>query len=68
MRVEVDAVLCEGCGLCPEICPEVFAMGPGESGQIAYVRVAGIAEECEAACRDAAERCPVEAIRVDQDL
>ena len=64
MRVEVDPDLCAGCGLCPEICSEVFGMRPSKSGEIAYVKVETIAREREASCREAAERCPVEAIRV----
>ena len=64
----MDAELCEGCGLCPEICPEVFGMASSDGGKIAYVKDENVAEEYDTRCREAADRCPVEAIRVDQDL
>lgn len=43
-------------------------MASSDGGKIAYVKDENVAEEYDTRCREAADRCPVEAIRVDQDL
>jgi ferredoxin len=60
MRVIVDEDACVGDGSCAELCPEVFEM----QGDLALVRVDKVPEEAEERCREAAEACPVEAIRI----
>lgn len=58
-KVTVDASTCVGCGLCEQMCPEVFKLG--DDG---VVKV--IASECSQ--HDLAEiagQCPVEAIKVE---
>lgn len=62
MRVRVDAELCTGCGLCVEKCPEVFEM----DGSIALTKLEFVPTALEAACREAAESCPVSAIAIEQ--
>jgi len=62
MKAQVDPDLCTACGLCEEICPEVFE--PGDDG-IAQVKVDEIPEELEESARDAADQCPVEAITIE---
>jgi ferredoxin len=62
MKATVDPDLCIGCGLCPEICPDVFEM-PGDK---AFAKVDPVPPEAEAACRDAAEQCPSSAIKVEE--
>jgi len=52
---------CISCGLCVDICPEVFEMGD----QFAQVKKDGKPEEHEEQVRQAAEECPVAAIIVD---
>lgn len=63
MKPVVDRDLCIGCGLCEDICPEVFRLG--DDG-IAMV----IEEEPEAelygTVRDAAESCPTDAIAITE--
>ena len=59
MIAKVDRDLCIGCGLCAEICPEVFVMG---DDSIAIVVGDGVPAEVEGTARDAATSCPVEAI------
>ena len=60
MKANVDADMCTGCGLCPDICPAVFRM----EGDVA---LAGpVPADEEASCRDAAESCPVEAISIEE--
>lgn len=58
---QVDEDLCTGCGLCEQICPEVFELG---NDGVAYVKED--APDCEDAgcCEEAAESCPVEAITI----
>lgn len=61
MHAIVDKDKCIACGLCVEVCPTVFAIeGDGKSG----VQVDPVPPQAEAACRDAAEQCPVEAISI----
>ncbi len=60
MKAAVDADVCTGCGLCPDICPEVFEMDDNTAAVIA----AEIPAEAEDSCREAMESCPVEAISI----
>ncbi len=52
---------CTGCGLCPQICPEVFQMGDDE---LAKVIVQELPETCIESAREAEETCPVCAIAI----
>jgi ferredoxin len=62
MKAIVDKDLCLGCGLCVEVCPEVFEMKDDK----AEVKVDPVPSEVEPSCRDAAKQCPVEAIKVEE--
>jgi ferredoxin len=62
MKAVVDRDLCIGCGLCTEICPEVFEM---DDEAIAQVIVDVIPAEIEETAREAAASCPVEAIAIE---
>ncbi|MGD2174926.1 MAG: ferredoxin [Candidatus Brocadiaceae bacterium] len=62
MRVEITED-CIACGLCVDICPEVFDMGD----EFAELIVDEVPEEYEEAVRDAAAECPTEAIIVEED-
>lgn len=62
MKVRVDENLCTGCGLCADICPEVFEMGD----EVSIVKVDNIPSELEEKVREAAESCPVEAIIIEE--
>jgi len=62
MKAIVDQETCIGCGLCPDICPEVFEMNDDNK---AVVIVAEVPDEVADACREAAESCPVDAIAID---
>ncbi|MFC1467441.1 ferredoxin [Verrucomicrobiota bacterium] len=60
MKVVIDTVKCVACGLCSEICPQVFEMESEHAG----VKVYPIPLAYEEACRKAAERCLVDAIQL----
>lgn len=53
----VDFDLCEGCGSCVEVCPEVFELQDDEK---AHVIGPDKCDTCD--CQEAADICPVEAI------
>jgi ferredoxin len=59
----VDSDLCTGCGLCVDICPEVFELRDGLAEAIDPVVPQAYAETCQ----EAAESCPVAAIDIDED-
>lgn len=57
-KVTVDAATCVGCGLCEQVCPEVFKI---EGDGIAHV----LAQACGTCnLQEAADQCPVNAIKV----
>ena len=58
-KVSVDASVCVGCGLCEQLCPEVFKLG---SDGIAQVK----ASECKQHdLSEVAQQCPVNAINLN---
>jgi len=59
MKAIVDKDTCIGCGLCAEICPQVFEMG---DDMIAKVIVEEVPPSAAESARDAAASCPVESI------
>lgn len=61
MKAIIDADLCSGCELCTQTCPEVYEM----EGDVAVVKVDPIPEELEDSAKEAADDCPVEAIRIE---
>ena len=62
MKAKVDASSCTGCGVCVDICPEVFEMG---DDNVSKVKVDAVPADAEDRCRDAAGQCPVSCIAVD---
>jgi ferredoxin len=61
-RPVVDYDLCEGCGTCVELCPEVFELKDDEK---AYVIGIDKCDTCD--CQEAADLCPVEAITFEEE-
>ena len=61
MKATVDDN-CTACGLCVDICPEVFEMGD----DIAVVKVEDVSTDFKKNCCEAAESCPVDAIHLEK--
>lgn len=56
----INEELCEGCGSCSELCPEVFQLGDDEKA-----RVIG-PDKCNTCnCQEAADLCPTQAITLE---
>jgi len=62
MKAHVDKDTCIGCGLCPEVCPEIFKME--EDGK-AVASSDEIVENLVSSAKEAEEQCPVNAITVE---
>jgi len=61
MKATVDPDLCTGCGLCVDVCPEVFEL----EGEVATVLVDEVPADVEDTAQEAVESCPVEAITLE---
>lgn len=62
MKAKIDPDLCTACGVCEEICAEVFEVPE----DVAVVKLDPIPPEHYDACREAAESCPTEAIIIEE--
>lgn len=54
---------CISCGICPDVCPEVFQFG--DDG-LAHPIVDEVPPEVEDKARQACEECPVDAITLEE--
>ena len=61
MRAIVDTELCVGCGLCCSTAPELFRMTDGGTAE----GYAEVTDACRADFEEAADSCPVAAIRTE---
>jgi ferredoxin len=61
VKGHVDKETCIGCGLCPDICPEIFSMD--DDGK-AIALDNEIPDDLVDSAKEAEEQCPVEAITV----
>ncbi len=62
MKVTVDKETCSGCGVCVDMCPDVFEM----EDEVARAKVSDVPAEFEDAVRESAEACPSESILVEE--
>lgn len=58
-RVNIDTATCVGCGLCEQVCPEVFEV---QGDGIAHIKAQSCATHN---LNEVAEQCPVSAIKLD---
>lgn len=62
LKAVVDKDLCISCGLCVEICSEVFEMDDDDK---AVAKDMEITDDIEDDAQDAASQCPTDAITVE---
>ena len=62
MKGFVDKDACIGCGLCPEICPEIFEMDDDGKAKASENE---IADKLIESAKEAEEQCPTSAIIVE---
>lgn len=62
MQANIDRDGCISCGLCPEICPDVFRMADDGKAEV-YAEVSSDNEE---PAEEAADNCPVSVISVEE--
>lgn len=56
-KVTIDASACVGCGLCEQVCPDVFEI---QGDGIAHVK----SQVSAASLQEAADQCPVNCIKI----
>lgn len=61
MKLELDRDGCIGCGVCADVCPDVFRLADDGLSEIV-----ASPDGNEDAVKEAAESCPVEVIHTEQ--
>ena len=64
MKAKIDKSGCIGCGICTDICPEVFSIG---KNAYAKVDVDIIPEDELDAVKEAVENCPASVITMEEE-
>ncbi len=61
MKVDIDRDGCIGCGVCAQVCPDVFRIA--EDG---LSEIVSSPDGCEEQVKEAASSCPVEVIHTEE--
>ena len=61
MKAIIDAEACVGCGLCANMCEEIYKMEDDKAVVIGN----SISDEMLESAKEAASSCPVEAIKIE---
>jgi len=64
MKLVVDKDICIGCGMCIDICPEVFQYDDQDKSEVIKEEVES---ELEDSAGEACEACPVDAIEMIEE-
>ena len=59
MKIKVDQDMCIGCGMCLDICPEIFKLNSDDKSECT---VDEIPDNLKEKAKDACDICPVDAI------
>jgi len=62
MKIKVDKNKCLGCGMCVNMCPEVFELKNGKS----QIKEKANLEKNKECIKEAADNCPVQAIKIEK--
>lgn len=62
MKANVEKGICVGCGLCTELCPDVFRIDEDGLAIAEDKDISGTDLEC---AKDTAHKCPVNAINIE---
>ena len=62
VKITIDVEEWTGCGLCADICPEVFEMKDDK----AVVKTTDVSDDVLEEAKDAQESCPAEAITIEE--
>lgn len=62
-KVYVDKELCIGCGLCADMCPDIFVLTDDGKAEVTSEQAA---QDNISGAKDAAATCPTEAIKVEE--
>jgi ferredoxin len=63
MKASVNVSECSGCGLCADICGEVFEIDPVK--EISKIKEQPDGPGQESRCQEAADACPMESISIE---
>ena len=59
MKARVDPDLCIGCGICPDVAPEVFEMGTDDKAHTRWIRFLRISSQPARRLPTSARRPPL---------